>query len=521
MTPDIIVVGAGSNSLTTACYLAKAGLSVVVLEREEQCGGGVVSVTTAPGFTHDSHAMGYLVCRANPAIRADELQLETKFGLKFGFGEAPFASLYPDGGGLISYTDFDKSLKEIAKYSDKDARAYTQLVEEANELLPILQRSFFAPPMPYDGFMKLLASSEQGRKLKNAMEGSVVDFLNARFESPEVKVHMAKWAAELMSAPDLPGTGLTMYLILGMGHKYKMGTVVGGAKSMTNALIACLKHHGGELRTRTTVEKLVVSGGRCTGVVLDTGEVLTARRAVVGNIHPWDIGTMVPGVPRDVAERARQCKLSEYGAVNQQIALSERPNWVGGDEYHKATLVECLSPDWDKFIQPYHDYRRNQMDLSNLGPLAGPQSNFDPSRAPAGQCALYLYSFAPLQIEGGWQARKQEVADAIFDWFSTFTTNIDHSKILGRLVETPAEHHNHSRIMRNGDIMGIAMTADQLLGARPTKDLAQYRVPGVEGLYLTGCTTHPGGTVTLGGRASAMRIYDDFGIDLRVGFTDW
>lgn len=521
VNPDIIVVGAGSNSLTTACYLAKAGLSVLVLEREEQCGGGVVSVTTAPGFTHDSHAMGYLVCRANPAIRCEELELQSRFGLEFGFGEAPFASLYQNGEGLISYTDFDKSVKEIEKYSSKDARAYERLVEEANVMLPILQRSFFAPPMPYDGFMKLLASSVEGRKIKGQLEGSVVDFLNANFESPEVKVHMAKWAAELMSAPDLPGTGLTMYLILGMGHKYKMGTVVGGAQSLTNSLIACLKHHGGVLRTRTTVEKLVVSGGRCTGVVLDTGEVLTAKRAVVANIHPWDLGTMVPGVPADVAARARATKLSEYGAINQQIALSEPPKWVGGEAYSTATLVECLSPSWEDFLKPYEGYRRNEMLLDHLGPLAGPQSNFDPSRAPAGQCALYLYAFAPLKLNGGWQERKQEVGDAIFDWFSTFTTNIDRSKILGRLIETPEEHHKHSRIMRNGDIMGIAMTADQLLGARPTKDLGGYRVPGVEGLYLSGCTSHPGGTVTLGGRAPAMKMYDDFGIDLNVGFIDW
>lgn len=521
MQHDIIVVGAGSNSLTTACYLAKAGLSVLVLEREEQCGGGVVSVSTAPGFTHDTHAMGYLVCRANPAIRCEELELQSRFGLEFGLADAPFASLYQNGEGLISYTDFDLARAEIARYSEKDARAYTQLFEEANELLPILSRAFFAPPMPQDTFLKLLNSSEKGRKIVGELQGSVVDFLNARFETPQVKIHLAKWAAELMSAPNTPGTGLTMYLILGMGHKFKMGTVVGGAKSMTNALIACLRHHGGEVRTDTTVERLLVSGGRCTGVVLDNGEEMTAKRAVVANIHPWDLGTMVPGVPAGVAERARATKLSEYGAINQQIALSEPPKWIGGDEYNKAVLVECMAPDWDGFLKSFDFYRRNQMPMEHLGPLAGTQSNFDPSRAPAGQAALYLYNFAPLLLEGGWQARKQEIGDALFEWFCSFTTNIDRSKILGRLIETPEEHHNHSRIMRNGDIMGIAMTADQLLGARPTPELASYRVPGVDSLYLSGCTSHPGGTVTLGGRAPAMKMYDDFGIDLSAGFIDW
>lgn len=308
---DIVVVGAGSNSLTTACYLAKAGLSVLVLEREEQCGGGVVSVHTDPRFTHDSHAMGYLVLLANPAIKDDELELESRFGLEFAYAPAPFASLYPDGEGLISYTDFDRAVKEIARFSERDARAYAQLVEEANEIMPLLSRGFFMPPMPHDGFIKLLDASAKGRKIRAELEGNVIDFLNARFESPHVKVHLAKWASEVMSAPDYPGTGLTMYLILGLGHKYRMATVVGGAKSVTNALIACLRHHGGELRTGVTVEKLVGASGKISGVVTDDGEEIGARRAVVANIHPWDIGQMVPGVDKGIADRAAKVELSE------------------------------------------------------------------------------------------------------------------------------------------------------------------------------------------------------------------
>jgi phytoene dehydrogenase-like protein len=521
MSHDIVVVGAGSNSLTTACYLAKAGLSVLVLERNEQCGGGVVSISTAPGFTHDPHAMGYMVLFANPALKDNELELETRFGLKFAYAPAPFASLYPDGDGLISYTDFDRALKEIARYSEKDARAYTQLVEEANEILPLLTRGFFMPPMPHEGFMRVLDSSEKGRKIRAELEGNVIDFLNARFESDHVKVHMAKWASELMSAPDLPGTGLTMYLILGLGHKYKMATVVGGAKSVTNALIDCLKHHGGELRTGVTVERLIGGGGKITGVVTDSGEEFIARKAVVANIHPWDIGKLVPDVDKGIADRAANCNLSEYGAINQQIALSERIQWIGGAAYDEAILVECMEPDWSNFLKPFEAYRRGEFPYDDLQPLGGPQSNFDPSRAPDGMTALYLYCFAPYETRDGWSVDKQKAADALFEWFCKFTKNIDASKSLGRLIECPPDHDAHSRTMRKGDIMGIAMTADQLMGARPTPELSQYKIPGIEGLYLTGCTTHPGGLATLGGRASAMKIFRDFRIPLEAGFVNW
>jgi len=349
----------------------------------------------------------------------------------------------------------------------------------------------------------------------------VIEFLEARFRSPIVKIHFAKWAAELMTAPDQAGTGLTLYLLLGLSHRYKMGTVVGGSRNLTRALVDCLKHHGGTLLTGRTVERLVVESGRCTGVVMMDGEIITAKKAVVANIHPWRLSEMVPGVPKDVAARARATKLSEYGAINQQIALTERPRWKAGERYAEATMVEVLEKDWDSFLQPFHGFRRNEFPYEHLGPLVNVQSNIDPSRAPAGKAALYLYNFAPFEVAGGWESQKERAADALFDWFASFTENMDRSKIIARLVETPEDHARHSRNMMKGDIMGIAMVDGQLLGARPTPELANYRVPGVQALYLAGPTQHPGGTVTLGGRATAMTMYDDFGIDLRAGFTSW
>lgn len=518
---DIVVVGAGSNSLVTACYLAKAGLSVVVLERNAQAGGGVVSVETAPGFVQDTHAMGYMTCLANPALRNNELELETRHGLQWAYCDAPFASIFDDGEGLISYTDLDATCAEIARFSAKDVEAYRTLVAEANTLLPILTRSFYAPPMPDAGFTKLLHASDFGRALAADMKGSVVDFLEARFESSVVKLHFAKWAAELMTGPDAPGTGLTLYLLLGLSHRYRMGTVVGGSQNLTRALVRCLEHHGGRLETGRTVEQLVVEGGRCVGVRMEDGEIVRAGKAVVANIHPWRLGDMVPGVPADVVDRASKVKLSEYGAINQQIALTEKPRWKAGARYEAATLIECLRNDWTHFTASFEGFRRGEMRLDHLGPLANTQSNRDPTRAPPGKAALYLYAFAPLEIVGGWNARKAEVADAVWDWFAGFTENMDRSKIIARLIETPADHAAHSRNMMKGDIMGIAMIDGQLLGARPTPDLSNYRVPGVEALYLAGPTSHPGGTVTLGGRATAMKMYDDFGIDLRTAFINW
>jgi phytoene dehydrogenase-like protein len=520
-TADIVVLGAGSNSLAAACYLAKAGLSVQVLEKNDQAGGGVVSVEIAPGFVQDTHAMGLMTCLANPALRNNELELETRFGLQWAFTEAPFASIFDDGQGLISFTDLDQTCEEIARHSEHDADAYRALVAQANILLPVLLRSFYAPPMPNAGFTRLLQASDEGRALAQDMRGSVMDFLDARFQNPIVKMHFAKWASELMTGPDAPGTGLTLYLLLGLSHRTRMGTVVGGSRNLTRALIRCLEAHGGTVHTGRAVRRVAVQGGRCVGVEMQDGQIIQARRAVVANIHPWRLADMVAGVPPEVVARAAATRLSEYGAINQQIALTEKPRWKAGDRYEAATLTECLANDWPNFTASFQAFRRGDMPLDHLAPLASTQSNVDPSRAPPGQAALYLYSFAPLELNGGWPERRQQVADAVWDWFAGFTTNMDRSKIIGRLIETPEDHARHSPNMMKGDIMGIAMTDGQLLGARPTPDLAGYRVPGVEALYLAGPMTHPGGTVTLGGRATAMKIYDDLGIPLETAFINW
>lgn len=228
---------------------------------------------------------------------------------------------------------------------------------------------------------------------------------------------------------------------------------------------------------------------------------------------------MIPGLSPAIADKAEQVKLSDYGVFNQQYALTEVPIWRAGDTYNGVTTVEILNDDYDRFLTSFDDLTQGRMPFNALAPLVNIQSNIDPSRAPEGCAAVYLYSFAPFEIEGGWDANKCHVADALFDWFASFTTNIDQSKVIGRIVESPKDHHNHSRNMMNGDIMGCAMGYGQIMGGRPFPEVADYTVPGISNLWLTGPTQHPGGTVTLGGRATAMKILDDLQHPLSDVFT--
>jgi len=519
---DIVCIGAGSNTLVLAAYMAKAGKSVLLLEKNDQAGGGVISVEIAPGFTHDPHATGYISFQANPAIKDDELGLFSRFGLETFTYEASFASIFESGEGLVTYTDIDRSCEGIAKYSQKDADSYRAFVAKAKQILPILGRGSSTPPLPTGRFFSLLEQSEIGRELQSAMFKSAYDMIESLFETVEVKLHYLKWCAEVMENPETNGTGIVMYQLCGLAHTYEALGITGGSKNLTNALVRCIERYGGEIRLNSEVAKVDIESGNATGVTLATGEHIAASDAIVGCIHPWHLDDVVPEVDPNIAARARQTKLSGHGALNQQIALTELPEFKAGSEYRDAMCVEYVPLDLDGVRKTFDQYRFGEIPKRCVSPMTMLHSLKDPSRAPEGQCAMYLYHFAPLELkEGGieaWSQQRETFADAIWEAFASFTTNMDQDKIIARLIETPLEHHRHSNSMVNGDIIGLGTTIGQLMGQRPIPELANYRIPGLEKLYLAGPFMHPGGTVLFGGRATAIKMCQDMDIDLHKVF---
>lgn len=523
-TYDVVVIGGGSNTLTAAGYLAKIGKSVIVLEKNIECGGGVVSMSPAPGFICDPHAMGMVTCIPNPVIAQDELGLQSKFGLEWVRPEASFSTVFDDNTGLITYVDLDKTCQEISKFSTRDADVYRKFVIECREFLPLILKGFYAPPLPFGGFVSLLEQSPKGRRLVTAMLESAFDVVDSLFESPELKMHLLKWVAELMVAPEVKGTGIIPYLLMGIAHTYKAGMVVSGSQNLTRALVRCIESYGGVVRTESQVVKVNITSGKVTGVVLKDGEIFHARDAVIGCIHPWDLGKFIEGVDPDIVAAARNVKLSSHGAINQQYALSEEPVWKAGSDFSSPMLVECLKRDRSMMSMrhSFDEYRYGRMPKDHLSPLVGIQSHLDPTRAPAGKATMYLYHFAPLELEKGglegWDEIKEETGWAIYDEMCKYTTNMDRSKVIARHVETPLDHHRHSASMKNGDIFGIGTFASQFFGRRPIPELAQYKIPGIDGFYLCGPFMHPGGSVTLGGRATVMKMMMDWKIDLKKAF---
>ncbi|SCW78096.1 Phytoene dehydrogenase-related protein [Sphingobium faniae] len=512
MDADVIVVGGGSNTLSAAAYLGKAGLGVCVLEKNDRLGGCVVSHDNPEGYIQDTIATAIVTGAANPIIADDELDLFSRHGLEIAWSDKPYATIFEDGSGLITYRDLDASCESIARFSTRDAEAYRALVGEALAIWPILRQALFEPPVPYGSFIAGLDSTEQGRHLLSLYHSSIYDIVRQRFENDAVRTHLARCPETAQSA-DTNGTGLVLYLFLALAHSYPTGAVVGGLQKLSDALGACLEQHGGSIRYGVTVDKILVEGGRAVGVLTSDGETIRARRAVVASIHPWDLGSMVPGVSEALVQRCASVRLSQYGSFNIHCTLPTTPSYHAGTAFDDAMNVCLLDRDPKTFLRNHSGYRYGDMP-TELDPIIYIQSNFDPTRAPEGHATLYAYNFVPFEPAGAtWDDIKSEFADRVLAKIFAHMSNLDIDQILSRTVVTPADHAAWSPSLKNGDTVGIAMDAGQMFGMRPIPELANYRVPGAEGLYLCGPFMHPGGTIILGGRATALQMFADMGLE--------
>ena len=154
---DVVAIGGGHNGLVAAAYLAKAGKKVLVLERKDYVGGGVTTrQLNTPGFWHDEHSSVHIMIQGNPLITQDELELFSKFGLKYNYSDVPHATVFEDGSALITYRDLDKACESIASISPRDAETYRKLATKAAGLLPMFLSGFYSPPLPMGAMVAML-----------------------------------------------------------------------------------------------------------------------------------------------------------------------------------------------------------------------------------------------------------------------------------------------------------------------------------------------------------------------------
>ncbi|MDR0626506.1 MAG: NAD(P)/FAD-dependent oxidoreductase [Bifidobacteriaceae bacterium] len=519
---DVIVVGAGHNGLTAAAYLAAAGLTTLVLEDQPTIGGNSVTrELTLPGFKHDVASTGFNFALANPAITDDELGLLSKYGFQPIMAPAPsLTNVFEDGTALGVYDDVDRTCADIAKFSPRDAKAYKEFQQYLAPLLSVIQAGMFNAPPKMGLMLNQLDQSPQGQELMKLLFMSAWELVSPWFEDPHTLIYLLNYPSEAMVDPEAGGSAVYILSMVASMHTLGVASAFprGGIQSLPDSLAKAIEGSGGTILTGREVVRLIAPDGRVTGVETADGQVFTARKAVVSNVDPrltlnqWLDGPLDPGL------RARIDRIADPYFVGEMVhlALAKDPEFIGGDEStRRATLFGLLPADLGRLRQYFYDLR--------LGHVPRPermltilQHRADPSRAPAGKGVGYLWQFVPYRVDGSppekWDELRETVADGIVQRFLEFTTNLTEADILGRAVISPLDYERRNKNMVHGQVLGPLAAMFQYLSYRPVPELGQYRTP-IDGLYLSGQALHPGGGLTMGGRATAQAVMADLGMD--------
>lgn len=516
--PDAIVVGAGHNGLVAACYLARAGLKVLVLERNPYVGGAAVSRRLFGAFTYSNCSYVCSLLRTE-IIRALDLPA-------YGLQIIPYeggCTLMRDGGHLALYDNHDALRREISRHSRRDAEAYDRFVRDmlrhCKFIKPLLLR---APPDPttfrprdlrelvYLGRHFLGLGEQRMYDTLRFWTMSCADLLDEYFESEIVKAHLA--GSSIIGTALGPRSPGTAYVLL---HHY-MGSIDGtvgawgfargGMGAITQALASALRASGGEIRTEASVERILTRNNRATGVVLSNGEELRAATVVSNlDVRRTFLESMdAADLPEEFLAQVRRFKIrGSSGKLN--IALDGLPQFpavppgapcVRGD-MHVTDTIEMLE-------RAYDDWKEGRWSQRPYIDMLIP-TQIDPTMAPPGKHYMSVFvQYCPYQLaEGPWTEQRrasfgQTVIDSIAEHSPGFKDLILHAEI-----RTPWEIEKEVGLTE-GNIFQGELTFDQLLFNRPIPGYAQYRSP-VRGLYMCGSSTHPGGGVMGAPGANAAR----------------
>lgn len=515
---DIVVMGAGQNTLGAAAYLAKAGKKVLILERHPHIGGGAVTLErNVPGFRYDKHSMVHILIQANPLITNDELGLLSKYGLQYEYPLTATATILEDFRTLAFDFDIDKTCEAISAYSRKDADTYREFALWGKRILPMTLAGMFNVPIPMSAFLGMMEQSEDGRRLIDLMLRSPLQIVDELFESDILKIHLLKVVSEhILQFPDDMGTGLGLLLMPAFLHTYRLGLPIGGSGALTTALARCIEQHGGEIRTEVEVARVLTQGGRAVGLETTVGERFLARDAVIAAIHPRNLDHFVDGLDEDLLRRARRTRPGPYTLLKIDAALTGPLKKNIPEDVTRAMCELTFANTLDEFLESFDPLRHGRPSLDR--PLIGGSDLTPAGRVPDGKALLYMVSYQPYSLADGgpqkWDEIKERVADQVMEKVTHFIPGLVPENVIAREVDSPLDIERYSpNSMLHGDFSGLGFQFFHTGGYRPTPELAQYAVPGVERLYLCGPFMHPGGGIFGVGRPTAIKIFDDLGID--------
>jgi len=515
---DVVVAGAGHNSLATAAYLARAGFSCLVLESRSEIGGDTnTEALTLPGFRHDACSTAHNLIQSSPLLKDDELGLGA-YGLEYLHPDPVVHVPFPDGESITQWRDERRTAEELARFSKRDADAYLCHLEAYARVAPLLTRYRYTPIGWGPSLTELLASHPEGGVWLRRQAMSAWDVIQDAFEEPHVRAFMLWMAFMTMQPPQRPGTGMLAYSLVYGRQRHSWTLPRGGSGSLPAALARYIRDHGGTILTGKRVTGLVLEGGRCAGVVTQDGARYLAGKAVLSTIHIKHLVDMAPAAAwgEDFVYAVKTWRAGVSMFVTH-YATSEPPVFSAAGGGALTASAGGTPHSVERMLRVGPEFAAGRVATDDPVLLVLCQTVADPSRAPAGRHTLKVVGFQPYELPEGperWDAIQEEVSEANLAQLRRYAPNLTADTVLARVIESPLGLERFNEHNWHGSCHGGDASPAQSGALRPAPGWAGHRTP-IAGLYQTGATTHPGGSVSAGpGRNAAMVMLRDLGTSL-------
>ena len=507
---DAVVVGAGPNGLIAAAYLAKAGMRVCVCERRYEIGGGLATEEILfPGHYSNPHAIYHMMVDYMPPLA--DLGLD-RHGLTFVSPNAQTAAVFEDGSSLLLCRMLEDTKDSIAKFSERDSatfgrvmRLWRRIVEEL-----VAPATYIPPVAPLD-LIEAMESTDIGRELLKVTEKSPLEVITELFEHEKVRSLLLYVACMWGLDPEETGLGFMVPLLV--DRTMNKAQCYGGSHRLAAALGREVLRNGGTILDTAEVGQILLDGDVVTGVELEDGRIIETD-IVLSSLDPHSTFLDLVGrehLSRSMTQSVDGWEWEKMSFFTTHIVTSGAPHYACDDPWvDKAFMTVLGLEDTEHLLGWWDNVSAGRID----GPVIGHatcETIYDPtlSRVPGHEVG-FLQIHAPFDLEGGWDSRREEIADLVVDRWRGAAPGLE---VVMRHSETPVDIATRLPNMRRGSIKHGAYNPLQMGSMRPNDECSSSRTP-IDGLYVCGASTYPGGLIIGGpGYIAANVVAEDAGVE--------
>ena len=511
---DVVIIGAGPNGLIAGAYLAKAGLSVAVVERRFEAGGGLATEENLyPCYASNPHVLYHMMVDYMPAIRDFDLDGPALTWIR---PNCQTGMVFEDGSSVLLTRMVQDTKDSISKYSFKDAVTFGKVIREWRKIVDdIIAPATYIPPMAPIEITMAMQRTKVGQAMLEMGEKSPLQLITETFEHDKVRALLLY--ASCMWGLDPRETGMGFMVPLMLDRAMNKCYCYGGSHKFASALGRQVIRNGGLILEAATVDKIIMENGRAVGVHIGFEDRVLRAKAVMSTLDPHTTFLDLVGeshLPPSLTEQIKGWAWDKWSFNTLHIAAEEPPKYATDDPWINQSFATVVGIEGvEQLLAHWDNVAHGKIDVTNFGGHSTCESLFDPTLSDRpGKYVSMFQLHAPYALEGGWVNRRDEIKAAMLGKWRKAAPNLTPDKIISTSMEDPEDIVIRFPHMRRGSIKHGDYRPLQMGCYRPNQDCSTTKTP-IEGLYVCGVSTYPGGLVLGGpGYLGANKVAEDLGV---------